>query len=166
MITTYFCIRLYNSKYGRAMRSIRKDEVSTTMMGINTTYYKVLVFVLSAIVCAVSGAIYVPQLGYIDQDTFTFDISTLILSIVILSGMKTIRGMYVGAMAVAKELSDTDSISVKELYEAYEVMDEDMKERGKVEEGWKTMVDTISPAVKAFEDGFNNDLEEKEILEM
>ncbi len=91
-------IRLYHSKVGRAMRSIRRDETASIMMGINTTYYKVLAFVLSAIISAVSGAIYSTQLGYIDQNTFTFDMSTMILSIVILGGMGTVRGMVLGSV--------------------------------------------------------------------
>lgn len=94
----FFCHRLYGSKTGRAMRSIRQDETASIMMGINTTYYKVLAFILSAIVCALAGSLYATQLGYIDQNTFTFDMSTLILSIVILGGMGTLRGMVIGSI--------------------------------------------------------------------
>ncbi|MEI3176099.1 MAG: hypothetical protein V8S96_06245 [Lachnospiraceae bacterium] len=43
------------------------------------------------------GALYASLIGYIDPNTFNFDVSTLILSIVILGGMGTIRGMFVGA---------------------------------------------------------------------
>ncbi len=91
-------IRFYNSKTGRALRSIKRDETASIMMGISTTYYKVLAFVLSAIISAISGAVYSTQLGYIDQNTFTFDMSTMILSIVILGGMGTIRGMVLGSV--------------------------------------------------------------------
>ena len=67
------------------------------MMGINTTAYKILAFVISACICAMGGSLYSTLIGYIDPNTFNFDVSTLILSVVILGGMGTIRGMFVGA---------------------------------------------------------------------
>ncbi len=107
LLVVFFCSKLYKSKTGRAMRAIKQDEIASIMMGINTTYYKVLSFVLAAIICALAGSIYAIQLGYIDQNTFTFDMSTMILSIVILGGMGTIRGMILGSivLVVLPELS-------------------------------------------------------------
>lgn len=107
LLVVLFCSKLYKSKTGRAMRAIKQDETASIMMGINTTYYKVLSFVLAAIICALAGSIYAIQLGYIDQNTFTFDMSTMILSIVILGGMGTIRGMILGSvvLVVLPELS-------------------------------------------------------------
>ena len=97
IMVIFFCFRLENSKTGRALKTIKQDETASIMMGINTVYYKVLAFVLSAAICSFAGSIYATQLGYIDQNTFTFDMSTMILSIVILGGMGTIRGMLVGS---------------------------------------------------------------------
>ncbi|HCL01588.1 MAG TPA: branched-chain amino acid ABC transporter permease [Lachnoclostridium phytofermentans] len=98
LIVTVFCYLVYKSRTGRAFLAIKTDEMAGTMMGINVTYYKVLAFVLSAVISAVAGALYATLIGYIDPNTFTFDVSTLILSIVILGGMGTIRGMFVGAV--------------------------------------------------------------------
>lgn len=97
IMVIFFCFRLENSKTGRALKTIKQDETASIMMGINTVYYKVLAFVLSAVICSFAGSIYATQLGYIDQNTFTFDMSTMILSIVIMGGMGTIRGMLVGS---------------------------------------------------------------------
>ena len=97
VLTTLFCIALVKSKTGRALQAIRADELASTMMGINVTSYKILAFVISACICAVGGALYSSLIGYIDPNTFNFDVSTLILSIVILGGMGTIRGMFIGA---------------------------------------------------------------------
>lgn len=97
LLVTLFCHRLVNSKMGRAFRAVKGDETAGVMMGIEVTYYKVIAFILAAVICALAGSLYSIQLGYIDQNTFTFDVSTLILSIVILGGMGTIRGMYVGS---------------------------------------------------------------------
>ena len=97
LAATLFCIALLRSKSGRAMQAIRADELAGVMMGINTTAYKILAFVISACICAMGGSLYSTLIGYIDPNTFNFDVSTLILSVVILGGMGTIRGMFVGA---------------------------------------------------------------------
>jgi len=97
VICTIFCLVLVKSKTGRAFQAIKGDELASVMMGINTTYYKILAFVLSACICAAAGALYASLIGYVDPNTFNFDVSTLILSIVILGGMGTIRGMFLGA---------------------------------------------------------------------
>ena len=96
-ITAVFCLMVVKSKTGRAFQAIRADEMASTMMGINITAYKILAFVISACICALGGSLYATVIGYIDPNTFNFDVSTLILSIVILGGMGTIRGMFVGA---------------------------------------------------------------------
>jgi len=97
VICTIFCLVLVKSKTGRALQAIKGDELASIMMGINTTYYKILAFVISACICAAAGALYATLIGYVDPNTFNFDVSTLILSIVILGGMGTIRGMFLGA---------------------------------------------------------------------
>ena len=61
-------------------------------------FYKILAMVISAMICALGGSLYSRLIGYVDPNTFNFDVSTMILSIVILGGMGTQRGMYVGAI--------------------------------------------------------------------
>ena len=80
--------------------AIRDNRIAAESVGINITKYKILAFVVSAMICALGGALYSSLIGYIDPNTFNFDVSTLILSIVILGGMGTLRGMYVGAIVL------------------------------------------------------------------
>lgn len=96
-LVAIFCRQLIRSKIGRAFMSIKSDELAATMMGINITKYKITAFVISAAICALGGALYSGLIGYIDPNTFNFDVSTMILSIVILGGMGTLRGMFVGS---------------------------------------------------------------------
>lgn len=98
LVIAWFCSLVIRSKTGRAFQSIRGDELASTMMGIDVFRYKTLAFVLSAVICGIGGSIYASLIGYIDPNTFNFDVSTLILSVVILGGMGTIRGMFVGAL--------------------------------------------------------------------
>jgi len=102
MLALVFLISLFsaliiNSKTGRAFIAIREDEIAAQMMGIKTTRYKVLAFVLSAVISGIAGAFYAPLVGYIDPNSFPFDVSSLIISMAILGGLGTMRGMYFGA---------------------------------------------------------------------
>ena len=97
LLVIAFCYLIIHSKIGRAFVSIREDELAATLMGINTTRYKVLAFVLSAFISGISGSFYAHMVRYIDPNTFVFDTSIMIISIVILGGMGTLRGMILGA---------------------------------------------------------------------
>ena len=97
-VVTLACLTFYHSKTGRALRAIKADELAASMMGIRTARYKILAFVISAMISGLAGGFYATLVSYIDQNSFTFDISILILSIVILGGMGTIRGMFLGAI--------------------------------------------------------------------
>lgn len=93
-ISIYFVI---TSKVGRALMAIRDDELAATMMGVRTTYYKVVAFVISAFFSGLAGAFYAHMIRFIDPNTFTFDTSIMILSIVILGGMGSMKGMFLGS---------------------------------------------------------------------
>ncbi len=97
LLISVFTYLLVNSKYGRAFRMIKEDSLAATVLGVNTTYYKVLAFVISAMLTSVVGSYYASFQRFINANSFTFDTSILILSIVVLGGMGTIRGMYLGA---------------------------------------------------------------------
>lgn len=97
LLISAFVYLLVNSKYGRAFRMIKEDPLAATSLGVNTTYYKVLAFVISAMLTSIVGSYYAHFQRFINASSFTFDTSILILSIVILGGMGTMRGMYLGA---------------------------------------------------------------------
>lgn len=97
-LVTYVCIVIQKSGLGRALRAIKADELASSIMGIRTARYKIAAFVISAVITGLAGGFYATLVSYIDHNSFSFDISILILSIVILGGMGTIRGMYLGAI--------------------------------------------------------------------
>lgn len=88
---------IIRSKMGRALMAIRDDQLAATLMGIEVTKYKVASFVISAMIAGLGGSFYVHMVRFIDPNTFNFDISILIISIVILGGMGTMKGIFVGA---------------------------------------------------------------------
>jgi branched-chain amino acid transport system permease protein len=100
LLVSLFCSFIINSKIGRAFIAIREDEIAAQMMGIKITNYKVLAFVLSAAISGLAGAFYAPMVGYIDPNSFTFDVSSQIICMAILGGLGTMRGMYFGSIVL------------------------------------------------------------------
>ena len=89
---------IVRSKAGRAFLAIKDDELAATMMGIKTARYKILSFVISTFITGVAGGFYsVVNNGYIEPTNFVFNISILIVSVVVVGGLGTIRGMFFGA---------------------------------------------------------------------
>ena len=98
ILTGILCTLIRNSKTGRAFLAIKEDEFAAIMMGIRTSRYKILALVISAFITGIAGGFYsVINNGYIEPTNFTFNTSVLILSVVIIGGLGTIRGMVCGA---------------------------------------------------------------------
>lgn len=89
--------RLTHSKQGRAIKSIREDEVAAEAVGVRTTYYKVLGFAIAAAFAGVGGGLYAHYIAFLDPNTFNFMRSVEILVIVVLGGMGSLTGTIVAA---------------------------------------------------------------------
>ncbi|MBE5808895.1 MAG: branched-chain amino acid ABC transporter permease [Clostridiales bacterium] len=98
VLTALACMAIRNSKVGRAFLAIKDDELAATMMGVRTARYKILAFVISAFITGLGGGVYcVVANGYIEPTSFVFNTSVMILSVVIVGGLGTIRGMVFGS---------------------------------------------------------------------
>ena len=87
-----------NSKYGRAIIAIREDEIAAGATGLNTTYYKVLAFTLSAFFAGVAGSIYAHHIGALQPSLASFNRSVEFVAIVVLGGMGSLTGSVLAAM--------------------------------------------------------------------
>ena len=90
------------SKYGRAIRAIRDDEIAASASGVNTSYYKVLTFAYSAFFAGVAGALYSCTNATLSTSSFAFTIggilnSTFVVVMVVLGGMGSLTGSVVAA---------------------------------------------------------------------
>lgn len=85
------------SRHGRAVIAIREDEIAAEASGINTTYYKLLAFVLAAFIAGVAGGLYAHQIGIIDPSKYDFNRSVEFLIMVVLGGLGSITGSIVSA---------------------------------------------------------------------
>lgn len=86
------------SRLGMAFRCIRQNEQAAEMIGIGTTRYKVIAFVLSAAMPGAAGAIYASWIGYIEaSDVFDIVIAIKAPIMVLLGGVSTVFGPILGA---------------------------------------------------------------------
>ena len=90
--------RLLGSSHGRALLSIREDEIAAESIGIPITRYKVKAFVLSSFFAGIAGGLFAHFIGYLNPSSFTFIKSFEAIIIVVLGGMGSISGAIVAAI--------------------------------------------------------------------
>ena len=88
------------SRFGRVLLSIRDGESRARFLGYKTEYYKVALFVYSAVLAAIAGVMYVPQVGIINPGEFSPLNSIEIVVWVAVGGRGTLYGAVVGAILV------------------------------------------------------------------
>ena len=91
---------LVRSKFGRVLTAIRDAESRVRFLGYDPLPYKLAVFTLSAVICAVAGALYVPQVGIINPSEMSPANSIEIAIWVAVGGRGTLVGAVVGAALV------------------------------------------------------------------
>jgi branched-chain amino acid transport system permease protein len=95
------CLRLQNSRIGRAWEAVREDEVAARAMGINTTHIKLLAFAMGASFGGVAGGMFSAIQGFISPESFVLVESIMVLSMVVLGGMGHIWGVVAGAVLLS-----------------------------------------------------------------
>lgn len=100
VITVIVVVNIVNSSYGRAIISVREDEIASELMGINITKYKVLAFVIGALFAGLAGALYAHYFYIIKPEAFNFLKSFDILVIVVLGGLGSTTGAIIAAMFI------------------------------------------------------------------
>src|SRR6187399_3467224 len=94
------CRALVTSKFGKMLVAIRDAEARTRFLGYRAESYKLFVFVLSACMAGVAGALYVPQVGIINPSEFSPGNSIEAVIWVAVGGRGTLIGAVVGAAMV------------------------------------------------------------------
>ena len=98
LLTVFCCVRLENSRLGRAWIAIREDETAAAAMGIPLMRTKTWAYAIGAFFGGVAGAFYASfKAGAFPAD-FYFNISVFLLCMVILGGMGSLWGVILGGM--------------------------------------------------------------------
>src|SRR5207244_1429948 len=86
------------STYGLGFLAVREDEIAAEAMGVPTTKYKVIAFVVGAFFAGVGGVLYAHLITFIQPIDFSFILSIQFIVMVVLGGMGSITGSVVAAV--------------------------------------------------------------------
>lgn len=97
LVTLFLVLNLINSRSGRAIMSVRDNKIAADSIGISTTRYKLLAFVISAAFAGMAGTLYAMNYSTVTAAKFDFNTSILVLVFVVLGGLGNIWGSIVAA---------------------------------------------------------------------
>jgi len=111
-IAMIFAEHLDHSRLGRGWVAIREDEFAAESVGVPSLRLKLFAYVMGGMWGGLAGAFFATRIGAIDPTSFTFQLSVLILIVIVLGGTGSLPGVLVGALVVValpellRELSD------------------------------------------------------------
>ena len=97
LLMTWTALNLVDSPVGRALQAIHGSEIAARVAGVDTTKFKVRVFVLSAVVASVAGSISAHYIGFITPGMAGFFHSIELVTMVVVGGMASVFGSIIGA---------------------------------------------------------------------
>jgi branched-chain amino acid transport system permease protein len=104
LLTVVVVYNLVNSSYGRAFISIRDDEIAAEAMGIDTTRFKVMSFVISSMFAGIAGGLFAHFTAFLSPNTFQFTTSFYLIIMIVVGGMGSIEGAILGAILITVTL--------------------------------------------------------------
>ncbi len=104
LLTIVTVHNLVNSSYGRAFISIRDDEIAAEAMGVDTTRFKVLSFVISSMFAGAAGSLFGHYTMYLHPNSFLFTTSFYLIIMIVVGGLGSIEGAVVGAVLITVSL--------------------------------------------------------------
>ncbi len=97
ILVLLFMKRLMSSGIGMAMLSVKEDDIAASAIGIYPVKYKLLAFVIGAVIAGIMGSFYAVYLAFISPSSFQYSDSIAMVSMVVLGGMGSIPGSILGA---------------------------------------------------------------------
>ncbi|MBR1867626.1 MAG: branched-chain amino acid ABC transporter permease [Clostridia bacterium] len=91
---------LIRSKHGRAVMAVRDNEIAAKSMGVNVSYYKIAVFVISAVIAGVAGVLFANTQSTIKSSKFDYNYSINLLVMVVLGGMGNVNGTLLASTVI------------------------------------------------------------------
>jgi branched-chain amino acid transport system permease protein len=110
---------LLRSSYGRAVISVREDEIAAKAMGIDIAEYKIIAFVLGSFLAGLAGGLYAHINGFLHPDTFNFIKSFDPMIIIVFGGLGSISGTVFAAFAWALVLEGALRIFLPQGFETW-----------------------------------------------
>lgn len=99
-VVAFIAWRLRDSRIGRTWMALREDEDVAIAMGINHVTTKLMAFATGALFSGIAGTIFAAQLQSVYPHSMNFLVSINVLSLIIIGGMGSIPGVFVGALVL------------------------------------------------------------------
>jgi branched-chain amino acid transport system permease protein len=96
----FFLRRLTASRFGRALRAIRENELAAVVSGIRAFRQKTRAFVIGSACAGLAGALYAHYLSFINPESFRFGVSVEMVTMVVIGGLGSMPGGIVGSLVV------------------------------------------------------------------
>ncbi len=98
IVVTILTVNLFRTRFGRAFIAIRDQDIAASVMGVNLFKYKLLAFALSSFWVGMAGALTAHYRNIVTWERFTIDVSVLYLAMIIIGGLGSVTGSYLGAI--------------------------------------------------------------------
>lgn len=98
LLVTWLALNLINAPAGRALQAIHGSEVAARVAGVDSTVFKVRVFVLSAVLASVAGSLSAHYVGFLTPGVAGFFHSIELVTMVVVGGMASVFGSILGAV--------------------------------------------------------------------
>lgn len=100
VVTVVLLFMFARSRYGRAVKAIRDDEIAVSASGVNVTYLKVMVFAISAFFAGIAGGIFAQYIGSLNPSMAGWLQSINYVIMVVFGGMGSLTGSIVSAIGL------------------------------------------------------------------
>lgn len=94
-------LHLIHSRVGRALRSIHGNELAARALGVNISFYKVQVFVVSAAMASVAGSLHAHHEGFVGPSSFGFHTSIVVVVMAVVGGMSSVWAALLGGVFIS-----------------------------------------------------------------
>ena len=95
-----FMYWLANSRFGLFWRSIREDEEAAAAMGVNVVRYKVMVFVITAMIAGLAGAIHWHYISVLTPNNMLIRQMSIVITMAVIGGIESLIGAAIGAIVI------------------------------------------------------------------
>jgi branched-chain amino acid transport system permease protein len=96
LLTLIFSLNVIHSRIGRALRSLHDSEIAAEAVGVETSSFKVMIFVLSSVYASLAGSLYTHYVGFLSPSSFDLFLSIKLVMMVVVGGMHSIWGALLG----------------------------------------------------------------------
>ncbi len=96
LLTLALCVNIIHSPGGMALRALHESEVAASTLGVDVASLKVRIFVMSAVLAALAGALYAHYITFISPETFGFIYSVKLVVMIVLGGLTSLWGAVLG----------------------------------------------------------------------